>query len=86
MREIWDIIWHRFNIILAVVGDANARAIAIFFYFTVLIPFGLGSRFMSDPLRQKIVTDSDGKQHPAGQEWLERQPIPTDVNSARQQG
>ena len=86
MREIWDIIWHRFNVILAVVSDANARAIAIFFYFTVLVPFGLGSRFMSDPLRQKMVTDSNGKQRPAGQEWLERQPIPTDVNSARQQG
>ena len=86
MREIWDIIWHRFNVIMAVVSDANARAIAIFFYFTILVPFGLGSRFMSDPLRQKLVTDSNGKQRPVGQEWINRDPVPTDVDSARQQG
>ena len=86
MREIWDIAWHRFNVILAVVSDANARIIAVLFYFTILIPFGLGSRFTSDPLRQKMVTDNNGKQHPVGQEWLDREPVPTDVNSARQQG
>jgi hypothetical protein len=86
VREIWDIIWHRFNVILAVVSDANARAIAILFYFTVLIPFGLGSRFMSDPLRVKMVTDNSGKQRPIGQEWINREPVPTDVDSARQQG
>jgi hypothetical protein len=86
VREIWDIIWHRFNVIMAVVSDANARLIAIFFYFTILVPFGLGSRFMSDPLRQKMVTDNNGKQRPVGLEWINREPVPTDVNSARQQG
>ena len=86
MREIWDIIWHRFNVIMAVVSDANARLIAIFFYFTVLVPFGLGSRLLSDPLRQKMVTDNAGKQRPVGQEWINREPVPTDVDSARQQG
>ena len=85
VREIWDIVWHRFNVILAVVSDANARAIAVFFYFTILVPFGLGSRFTSDPLRQKMVVDGNGQRH-AGQEWVKREPIPTDVNSARQQG
>jgi hypothetical protein len=86
VREIWDIIWHRFNVIMAVVSDANARGIAVFFYFTILVPFGLGSRFASDPLRQKMVTDTNGKQRPGGQEWLDREPVPTDVTSARQQG
>ena len=85
VREIWDIVWHRFNVILAVVSDANARAIAVFFYFTILVPFGLGSRLASDPMRQKTVTDGNGKRH-VGQEWVQREPVPTDVNSARQQG
>jgi hypothetical protein len=86
MRDIWDIAWHRFNVILSVVADTNARAIAVFFYFTILVPFGLGSRFASDPLRQQRITDGGGKQRPAGQEWLEREPVPTDIDSARQQG
>jgi hypothetical protein len=86
VRAIWDIAWHRFNVILAVVSDANARGIAIFFYFTILVPFGLGSRFTSDPLRQKVVTDSSGKQRHVGQEWIDREAVPSDANSARQQG
>jgi hypothetical protein len=86
VREIWDIAWHRFNVILAVVSDTNARIIAVFFYFTILVPFGLGSRFNSDPLRQKTVTDPQGQSRHAGQEWIAREPVPTDINSARQQG
>lgn len=86
MRTIWDIAWHRFNVILAVVSDANARGIAIFFYFTIFVPFGLGYRFTGDPFRQKTVTDNDGKKRHVGREWLDREPVPADVNSARQQG
>jgi hypothetical protein len=86
VREIWDIAWHRFNVIQAIVSDANARIIAILFYFTVLVPFGLGSRFMSDPLNLKMVQGSDGKMKSVGQVWHKREPVPNDINSARQQG
>lgn len=86
MREIWDIVWHRFNVIMGVVSDANARAIAVLFYFTIIVPFGLGSRLTSDPLRQKIISDSSGTPRHAGMEWVKREPIPTDIDSARQQG
>lgn len=85
MREIWDIAWHRFNVIMGVVSDANARAIAVLFYFTIFVPFGLGSRLATDPLRQKVVTEG-GKSKHVGQEWVDREPVPTDVDSARQQG
>jgi len=86
VREIWDIAWHRFNVIQAIVSDANARIIAILFYFTVLVPFGVGSRLFSDPLRLKTVKSSDGKEKSVGQAWLNRDPVPSDLDSARQQG
>ncbi|MEM9954156.1 MAG: hypothetical protein AAFV93_06970 [Chloroflexota bacterium] len=85
MQGLWDIAWHRFQVIQAVVSDANARIIAILFYFTILVPFGLGYSLTGDPFMQKQVT-KDGKQRPAGQAWHDRDPVPTDINSARQQG
>lgn len=86
MRELWQIAWHRFNVILSVVSDANARAISVLFYFTILVPFGLGSRLFSDPLRQKTIQDEQGQPQHAGWAWLERDPLPTDIDSARRQG
>ena len=69
MREIWDIAWHRFTVIQDVVSDANARIIAVLFYFTVLMPFGIVYTLVGDPLRKKTIS---GKH--VGQEWLEREP------------
>jgi hypothetical protein len=86
VREIWDIAWHRFNVIQAIVSDANARIIAILFYFTILLPFGLGYTLFADPLRVKMVKSNDGKMKSVGQGWLDREPVPTDLDSARQQG
>lgn len=82
MREIWDIIWHRFNVILSVVGDANARVISLLFYFTILVPFGIGASLFSDPLRQKKTAND----LPAESGWLERAPVPNDLDSAKRQG
>jgi hypothetical protein len=86
VREIWDIAWHRFNVIQAIVSDANARIIGILFYFTILLPFGVAYTLLADPLRMKQVQGADGKMKPVAQTWLEREPVPTDLNSARQQG
>lgn len=74
-RVIWDIAWHRFGIISSIVSDANARTIALLFYFTILAPFGLISSFFTDPLHHK---SSAG--------WLKRDALPTDIDSAKQQG
>ncbi len=82
MREIWEIIWHRFNVILSVVGDANARVISLLFYFTILVPFGIGASLLTDPLRQKKTANNS----PAGMDWLEREPVPHDLDSAKRQG
>ncbi|GAB5492554.1 MAG: hypothetical protein Phog2KO_27690 [Phototrophicaceae bacterium] len=85
MREIWDIAWHRFNVIQAIVSDANARIIAILFYFTILVPFGVGYSLMSDPFNEKETT-KDGKKTNVGQAWHDREPVPSDLDSARLQG
>lgn len=75
MKHIFDLAWERFNVIASVVSDANARAIAILFYFTILAPFGLISLLFSDPFRQKH-----------SPEWLKRDPLPNDLETARRQG
>ncbi len=76
MKEIWDIAWERFNVITSVIADGNGRFIATLFYFTIMIPFGILSSLTMDPLRIK---DSDTS-------WLKREPVPTDIESAREQG
>lgn len=86
MREIWDIAWHRFTIIQDVVSDANARIIAVLFYFTILMPFGIVYTLVGDPLRNKMVSGADGKPKHAGLAWFEREPVPSDHDYARQQG
>lgn len=76
MRELIDEAWERFKVIAAIVGDGNARAISILFYFTVLVPFGLISIFFTDPLRIKNNTP----------QWIDREPVPSDLESAKEQG
>jgi hypothetical protein len=78
LREIFSLAWKRFNVITAVIGDVQGRIIATLFYFTIFLPFGIGSRLFSDPLRQK----SSGKTSA----WLVRPPVPTDLESAKRQG
>lgn len=76
LKEIWDIAWQRFNVITSVVADGNGRFIATLFYFTIMVPFGIISSLTMDPLRIKS-TES---------EWLQREPVPTDLESAKEQG
>lgn len=86
MREYWTLGWYRFQIIASVVSDANARFVSLLFYFTILVPFGIGSTLLSDPLRRKTTRDANGNAHHAGLGWVERDPVPNDIDSARQQG
>lgn len=78
MGEIWRLGWDRFNAIVAVVGDVNGRVIALVFYFTILVPFGIISRAFTDPLQQRVTG--------AKTYWVDRAPIPTDLDSAKRQG
>lgn len=77
MLDTLRLAWSRFGIIGAVIGDLQGKVISILFYFTILMPFGIGSRLLSDPLRIRKVTNP---------QWLQRDPIPTDLDSAQKQG
>ena len=76
MKRIWKIAWERFSVNSAIVADLNGRFIATLFYFTVMVPFGLLSALFMDPLRRKT----------ADSRWLKREPLPTDISSAKEQG
>lgn len=67
--------WQRFTIISSIISDTNARIVATVFYFTILVPFGVFYTLFGDPMRK-----SDD---PA---WLDRDPVPTDLESAKEQG
>lgn len=77
MREINNIAWRRFNIIATISGDVIGRFVLTLFYFTILMPFGIGYTLFSDPLQK-----SGG----IGPHWLGREPVPNDIESAKQQG
>jgi hypothetical protein len=86
VKRIWEIAWHRFSVIQGAVSDANARLIAVLFYFTFLLPFGAVYTLFGDPMQLKIISDEHGTSRPAAKTWHERHPVPHDIDSARQQG
>ena len=76
MKEIWDIAWKRFNVNTSVIADGNGRFIATLFYFTIMVPFGIISSLTMDPLSIKN----------SKAQWFQREPVPSDIQSAREQG
>lgn len=76
MKSTLRFAWDRFTINSGIVADINGRFIATLFYFTILLPFGLLSAIFMDPLRIKTIDEG----------WHEREPIPTDIKSAKEQG
>ena len=76
MRTIWETAWHRFTIVSGVVSDATSRVVSVLFYFTILVPFGVGYTLFADPMHTK-------NNQPR---WFDRAPIPTDIESAKEQG
>lgn len=76
--KILRLAWDRLLIITAVYGDAQGRLLASLFYFTVLVPFGIGVRMFSDPLQR---AEADKQSH-----WLERPAVSRNLDDARRQG
>ncbi len=77
MKEIIDLAWDRFKIITSIVGDMQGRVIVTLFYFTILVPFGIGARLFGDSLHIR---------HDQAPHWQERPPVPTEIDEARRQG
>lgn len=77
MRENFQLARERLAIITTVVGEAVGSFLAVVFYFSFLIPFALISIFSTDPLRKRIAGNNF---------WLERDPIPSELDRAQRQG
>lgn len=75
LKKLWKIAWERFSLNSSIVADGNGRFIATVFYFTILLPFGLLSSLFMDPLRVRKSELS----------WQTREPVATDLESAREQ-
>lgn len=56
MNAIVRLAWDRLSIFARIMGDAQGRVIVTLFYYTLLVPFGVGSRLLSDPLRLRPTT------------------------------
>jgi hypothetical protein len=77
VSEIVHLAWDRFKIVAGIVGDVQGRVIVTLFYFTILVPFGLGSRLFGDALHIR------SKNPP---QWMERPPVENGLEEARRQG
>ena len=68
--------WARWKIIAEAFGNFQGRLFAVAFYFTIFVPFALGVRLLSDPLR--ISRDRAAS-------WLNRSPDGVTLEEARRQ-
>ncbi|PJF40779.1 MAG: hypothetical protein CUN55_12345 [Phototrophicales bacterium] len=72
--SVLQVAWQRWKIISELVGDLHARAITLLFYFTVLVPFGVGARLLGDPIDLKTTNG-----------WLQRTPVSSSLEDAQRQ-
>jgi hypothetical protein len=67
IKDFW-VGWKAFGHFL---GNALARVVLTIFYFTVFVPFGLGVRWLGDPLHLKSTPDWLWRLRPTGDQTLE---------------
>lgn len=77
LTQILTLTWNRMKVIAAIIGDLQAQFVVTFFYYTLLVPFGLIARYSGDTLR----LHSDGPSH-----WASREAVPSDLEAAKRQG
>jgi hypothetical protein len=76
-RATLPMIWERWKHTGRAIGDFQARVVLTFFYFVIVLPFGLGVRLLSDPLRLRRPA--------ANSTWIARTTHDTDMEQARRQ-
>ncbi len=76
MNAILRTAWQRWQVIGRINGEYISRFVTNFFYFTILVPFGLGVRLFADPLGLRKASSSN---------WTERKPVNTALDDARSQ-
>jgi hypothetical protein len=67
--------WDRWQIIGHVNGNYIGRFAATAFYYTIFVPFAIGAKALTDPLKLK-------RPHT----WLDRKPLSHTLDDARKQG
>lgn len=72
--EILRKIWAGWKRVGQVIGDFFGRLVLTVFYFSIFLPFGLGVRFLSDPLAIRRVSKV---------QWLERATHDLTMDDAR---
>ncbi|NJL93561.1 MAG: hypothetical protein HC915_07435 [Anaerolineae bacterium] len=65
----------RFSVFNQILIDVQAWGFSQVFYYTIMVPFGLGVRLLGDPLSLKN-----------GAHWREREPVGTTLEDAQRQG
>lgn len=73
--QLFKFAWKRFTLIAEIMGEVNGRVLVTVFYFTILVPFALISKLVTDPLNRKTPPS-----------WIAREPLKRDIDSARNQG
>ena len=76
--SITQIAWERMKIITSIIGDIQGRLISTLMYFTIVVPFGVISTLVTDPLQRK-----GENVHPS---WGKRDPVDNHLDSAMRQG
>ena len=73
LKKIWGA-WKRFG---QFIGDIVGRIVLTILYFTIVLPFGVGVRLFSDPLKIKLV--------PTSSFWNSHTEVPTTIEESRRQ-
>jgi hypothetical protein len=66
-------IWEGWKRVSRAIGNFQARVLLTILYFTVVLPFGVGLRLFSDPMRIR--------HRPTA--WLDHPPTPATIDWAR---
>ena len=77
MRMFLSHIWRGWKEVAVYIGDFQARLLLTLFYFTVAMPFALLVRWISDPLRVRVL--------PVRSSWVKRQVSDRSLAEVRRQ-
>lgn len=74
LRKLWD----RWLILARKIGKFQSRILLTFFYFVIVLPFGLGVRLLADPLHLR-------RRAPKDTAWLPRETRDVDLAASQRQ-
>lgn len=77
MKRLLGRLWNIWLPVGQFIGDWIARIVLTLFYFTILLPYGIGVRLLSDPL---------GIKKPLNVSWSERKTVEPSLEKYRSLG